>query len=173
MFLLLIRSHGDPRWFNHFCKSRNDLCINKIRLCIHPNSFCEVPDLPRIDHCSADLILDERSNQQDLVTTCSLCDYHNWALEPFKRFAELLDISLLIGNRFRLFSERQAEKYRRMGPLSRPMTRSGQWSQTTTGISQPAARLSVGAVHVQLGFRNINSHVREIGDFSLFPSIPS
>ena len=29
-----------------------------------------------------------------------------------------------------------------MGPLSRPLARSGQWSQTTTGISQPAARLS-------------------------------
>ena len=68
---------------------------------------------------------------------------------------------------------RQAEKYRRMGPLSRPLTRSGQWSQTTTGISQSAARLSVGAVRVQLGVRNINSHVRGIGDFSLFHRIPS
>jgi len=29
-----------------------------------------------------------------------------------------------------------------MGPLSRPLTSSGQWSQTTTGISQPGARLS-------------------------------
>ena len=29
-----------------------------------------------------------------------------------------------------------------MGPMSRPLTRSGQWSQTTTGISQPAARLT-------------------------------
>ncbi len=25
--------------------------------------------------------------------------------------------------------------------MSRPLARSGQWSQTTTGISQPAARL--------------------------------
>jgi len=25
--------------------------------------------------------------------------------------------------------------------MSRPLTRSGQWSRTTTGISQPAARL--------------------------------
>ena len=25
--------------------------------------------------------------------------------------------------------------------MSRPLTRSGQWSQTTTGICQPAARL--------------------------------
>jgi len=30
-----------------------------------------------------------------------------------------------------------------MGPLSRPLTYSGQWSQTTTGISQAAARLSI------------------------------
>ena len=29
----------------------------------------------------------------------------------------------------------------RMGPMSRPLTRTGQWSQTTTFISQPAARL--------------------------------
>jgi len=38
--------------------------------------------------------------------------------------------------------ERQHQKYRRMGPLSRPLIRSGQWSKTTTAISQPAARLS-------------------------------
>ena len=38
-------------------------------------------------------------------------------------------------------AKRQAENYRRMGPLSRPLTRSGHWSQTTTGIQQPAARL--------------------------------
>ena len=30
-----------------------------------------------------------------------------------------------------------------MGPLSRPLIRSGQWSQTTAGILQPAARLCV------------------------------
>ena len=28
-----------------------------------------------------------------------------------------------------------------LGTMSRPLTRSGQWSQTTTGISQPAACL--------------------------------
>jgi len=43
--------------------------------------------------------------------------------------------------------ERQAENYRRMGPLSRPLTSSGQWSQTTTGISQPAARLEASSDH--------------------------
>ncbi len=35
----------------------------------------------------------------------------------------------------------QNEKYRRMGQWSRPLMRSGLWSQTTTGIRQPAARL--------------------------------
>ncbi len=29
-----------------------------------------------------------------------------------------------------------------MGPLSRPFVRSGQWSQTTAGMFQPAARLT-------------------------------
>ncbi len=41
-----------------------------------------------------------------------------------------------------LLGERQAAIYRRMGPMSRPPIRSGQWSQTTTGISQLADRLS-------------------------------
>jgi len=40
-----------------------------------------------------------------------------------------------------LLGDRQNEKYRRMGPMSRPLAHSGQWSQTTTGITQPAARL--------------------------------
>ena len=46
-----------------------------------------------------------------------------------------------------LLGERKDESYRRMGPLSRPLIRSGhlirsgQWSQTTSGISQPADRL--------------------------------
>jgi len=40
-----------------------------------------------------------------------------------------------------LLGERQHQKYRRMGPLSRPLTCSRQWSQTTTGILQPAVRL--------------------------------
>ncbi len=38
--------------------------------------------------------------------------------------------------------ERQDHCYRRMGPLSRPFVRSGQWSQTTAGMFQPADRLN-------------------------------
>ncbi len=41
--------------------------------------------------------------------------------------------------------------YRRMGPLSRPFVRSGQWSQTTAGMFQPAARLSKTAQAVRSG----------------------
>ena len=52
-----------------------------------------------------------------------------------------------------LLGERQTEKYRRMGPLSRPLIRSGQWSQTTTGISQPAARLSGTGLKAEGSFK--------------------
>ena len=37
--------------------------------------------------------------------------------------------------------EGQNEKFRRMGPTSRLLIRSGQWSQTTISISRSAARL--------------------------------
>ena len=42
-----------------------------------------------------------------------------------------------------------------MGPLSRPLIRSGQGSQTTTGISQPVARLSVFAPADELKLPNV------------------
>jgi len=48
--------------------------------------------------------------------------------------------AVTVGTAIALLHERQNEKYRRMGPLSRPLMRPGQWSQNTTGISQPAAR---------------------------------
>ena len=55
---------------------------------------------------------------------------------------DLRKISWAIGKRGLLDLFALPRKYRRMGPTSRPLTRSGQWSQTTTSISQPAARLS-------------------------------
>jgi len=40
-----------------------------------------------------------------------------------------------------LLGEGPNEKFRRRGPTSRPLTRLGQWSQTTIGRSQSVARL--------------------------------
>jgi len=37
--------------------------------------------------------------------------------------------------------------------MSRPVIRSGQWSQTTTGITQPAARLNRAAANVPIDFK--------------------
>jgi len=65
------------------------------------------------------------------ITVVHICLIASWSLAMVYR----------VGPTFVLSGERQAEKYRRMGPMSRPLIRSGQWSQTTTGISQPAARL--------------------------------
>ena len=54
-----------------------------------------------------------------------------------------------------ILGDRQTQLYRRMGPLSRPSIRSGQWSQTTIGSFHPAARLTTqeaeasGAVRLQ------------------------
>ncbi len=36
----------------------------------------------------------------------------------------------------------KAQRYRRMGPLSRPFIRSGRWSQTTTVSSKVSPRLN-------------------------------
>jgi len=66
------------------------------------------------------------------ITVVHICLIASWSLAMVYR----------VGPTFVLSGERQAEKYRRMGPMSRPLIRSGQWSQTTTGISQPAARLN-------------------------------
>ena len=49
----------------------------------------------------------------------------------------------------RHLGERQSQNYRRMGPMSRPFVRSGQWSQNTAGMFQPAARLSTNGTTAQ------------------------
>jgi len=60
--------------------------------------------------------------------------------------------------------DRQNEKDRRIGPLSRPLIRSGQRSQTTTGILQHVDRLSADTSRI-FG-RDCGKADRECGTFS-------
>jgi len=53
-----------------------------------------------------------------------------------------LEQAILGSVRFPRLGDRPNEKYRRIGSMSRPLIRSGQWSQTNAGISQSAFLLS-------------------------------